>query len=276
MKTSFITSLTLILLLFCITSCSTDYRTKTEDQREQEKALRYNIKNIREYKSTFQFGVEQKPQLSNLKNFDEDGIKRKETAYSDGNIQSITTFEYDKNDNLITKNGMYQDSSFLFKITQNYYENNLRKEYYFYLPNGTYKYRNLATYDDSGRMTELKYYWPTGIKSINKYQYRGDKKTEDVEYSPTGEFKYRWIYKYDNRDNLVEAVQYYPDSIINGKNTYEYDSGKLLIKQVNYLGESVQNIFIFTYNDKKLVASETEMTSSGTIYAKYTYEYDYY
>lgn len=263
------------MLLF-VSSCSTDSKNKTEEQLEHEMALKYRIKNITTYKTTFQFGTEQKEQLSNIKFFDENGFKKKEIPYSDGKIESIITFEYDKKGNLLTEKGIKPDSSFLFKITRDYYENNQRKELCFYLPDGTYKYRNIATYDKSGRMIELKYYWPDGLKSINKFVYRGNKKTEDTEYAPNGEFRYKWTYKYDNRDNLIEAVQYYPDNIINSKITYEYDRGKLLIKQSNYFGESLQNETSLTYTDKKLVASKTETTSGGMISAKYSYQYEFY
>ncbi len=276
MRTLRINSLKLIILLFCVSSCSSDYKSKTEEQMENEMALKYRIRNITEYKTTFQFGNQQNKQISNLKIFDENGMKKKEIGYSLGSIENIITFEYDKNGNLLNESGIKKDSSFLFKITRSYYENNLRKELYFYLPDGTYKYRNLATYDKSGRMIELKYYWPDGLKSINKYVYRGHKKTEDTEYSPDGEFRYKWIYKYDNKDNLIEAVQYYPNNIINRKITYEYDLGRLLVKQSNYFGESIQNIFSFAYNDKKLMSSKIETSAGGMISAKFSYQYDFY
>ena len=276
MRTYPFNSSILIIMLFCVSSCTIDYRTKTEDQLEHEQAVKYKIKNIKEYKAIYQFGSEQKEQLNNLKNFDEKGFKKKEIRYADGQIESIVTFEYDKNGNLLLENGSKPDSSFLYKTTMSYYENNLRKELYFYLPDGTYKYRNFAKYDKSGRMTELKYFWPDGLKSINTYVYRGHKKIEDTEFTPDGVFRYKWINKYDNKDNLIEAVQYYPDNVINSKIVYEYDDGKLLIKQTNYFGESIQNILSFTYNNQKLVSSKTETTSAGRISAIYNYQYEFY
>lgn len=276
MKHSLINSAKLIIVLFCISSCSIDYKTKTEEQLEHEMAVKHKIKSITEYKIIFQFGLEQKERINRLKSFDKNGFKQKEIAYSEGNIENSSTFEYDKSGNLLNVNAINPDSSFLFKITRNYYENNLRKDLYFYLPDNTYKYKNVATYDKSGRMTELKYYWPDGLKSINKYSYRGSKKMEDTEYSPEGEFRYKWIYQYDNRDNLIEAVQYYPDNKINAQVRYEYYRGKLLLKQNNYFGESLQNVFSFTYNDKKLIESKTETTSGGMISAKYSYRYEFY
>ena len=276
MKISFINYIILISLMLFIFSCSNDSKIKTEEQLEHEMVLKHRIKKITEFMPSIVFGAEQKEQVSNLRFFDEKGFKKKEISYFDGSIENIVTYEYDKAGNLIIENGIRSDSSFLYKITRSYYENNLRKELYFYLPDGSYKYRNLATYDKSGKMIELKYYWPDGLKAINKYQYKGNRKIEDTEYAPNGDFRYNWIYKYDNRDNLIEAVQYYPDSIINRKITYEYDAGKLLIKQRNYFGESVQNIFLFTYDDKKLVSSKIEVSAAGMISAKYRYEYEFY
>ena len=276
MRILHINSAAIIILLFCVSSCSTDYRNKTEEQLEHEKVVKYKIKSIKQFKNTFQFGIEQKEQLSRLENFDENGFKQKEIIYSDGNIESNINFEYDKNGNLINANSSTPKNSFIYKITRNYYENNLIKELYYYHADGTYKYRNIATYDKSGRMTELKYFYPDGLKSINKFVYSGHKKTEDAEYAPTGEFRYKWVYKYDNKDNLIEAIQYYPNNIINSKITYEYDQGRLLLKQINYFGESIQNISSFTYNEKKLLSSKTEMASGGMISAKYTYQYEFF
>lgn len=276
MRILFIKCFKFIILLLCISACSSDSGIKTEEQLEQEWTLKYKIKNVTEYKTPFKFGTEENEQLSHFKFFDEKGLKQKEIGYSNGSIETISLFEYDKNENLLNVKGINSDSGFLFKVTRTYYENNLRKDLYFYLPDGTYKYRNLATYDKAGKMIELKYYWTDGLKAINKYQYRGNKKTEDTEYSPEGEFRYKWIYKYDNRDNLIEALQYYPDSIINSKIIYEYDSGKLLTKQSNHFGESIQTIFLFTYNDKKLLSSKIEISAAGMISAKYRYQYEFY
>lgn len=276
MKKFIINIFTPIILLICISSCSTDNRNKTEEQQEHEMALKYSIKKITEFKNTFQFGTGQKEQICRLKIFDENGLKQKEVTYFDGNIESNLTFEYDKNGNLLNINAENPNNSFLYKINRNYYNNNLVKELYYYHEDGTYKYRNFATYDNSNRMIELKYFYPDGLKSVNKYSYRGHKKTEDTEYAPNGEFRYKWIYKYDNRDNLIEAVQYYPNKIINSKITYEYDQSRLLVKQINYFGESIQNIFTLTYNDKKLLSSKTETTSGGMISAQYRYQYEFF
>ena len=275
MRTPFIQIIILISLLVYISSCSISSTTKTEEQLEHEMALKYKIKSISEYQIDSQFGLKKK-ELNYFRLFDEKGLKQKEIAYFEGSIENIITFEYDINSNLLNSNAIKTDSSFLFKIARNYYENNLRKELYFYLPNGTYKYRNFATYDNSGKMIELKYYWPDGLKAINNYVYEGDKKTEDTETAPDGKFRYKWIYKYDKNGNLVEAVQYYPNNIINAKITYEYNSDNLLTKQINYSGESISIIYSFTYNDKKLLSSKTETTSSGMIAAKFGYEYEFY
>lgn len=276
MRILFSYSVKLIVFLLIISSCSTDHATKTDEQLEHEMVLKHRIKNITDYKTDIQFGVEQKEQISHIRNFDENGWKQKETTYSDGTITSSITFEYDKNGNLLTINAIEPDSSVLFKVTMNYYENNLRKEYYFYLPDGTYKYRNFATYDKSGKMTELKYYWPDGLKAINKYKYDGNKKTEDTEYAPDGKFRYKWIYNYDKNDNLIEAIQYYPGNKINGKIIYEYDLNNQLVKQTIYFEESVTNIFTFTYNEKKILSSKTTLTSFGRLSEKIRYAYEFY
>ena len=172
MSTLFSNNIKLIILLFFIYSCSNDHSTKTEEQLEHEMVLKHRIKTITDYKTDFQLGVGQKEQISHIRNFDEKGFKQKETTYSEEGLTSSITFEYDNKGNLLTVNALDQDSSFMFKVSMNYYENNLRKEYYFYLPGGAYKYRNLATYDKAGKMIELRYFWPDGLKAINKYGHK--------------------------------------------------------------------------------------------------------
>lgn len=276
MRTLFFYSSILIALSLIINSCSTDHSTKSEEQLEREMVVKYRIKSITDYKIDIDFGVEQKEQMIHVRNFDENGLKQKETTFTNGFLTSSRTFEYDNNGNLLTVNAIEPDSSIMFKAVMNYYENNLRKEYYFYLPSGAYKYRNLATYDKEGKMTELQYFWPDGLKAVNKYKYEGDRKTEDTEYAPDGKFRYNWIYKYDKKDNLTEAVQYYPDNKLNGKIIYEYDQNNLLVKQTVYVEEFLSTIMGFTYNDKKLLSGKTETTPGGRLSAKYRYEYEYY
>lgn len=274
-RTPIIQNVFLFIILFHFSSCSYNSVSKSEDQIEMEFALKHRIKSITEFKDA-QFGSFEKEQISHWKTFDEKGLKKKEIGYSDGKIESVVTYEHDNQGNLICSNAIKSDSSFLFKATMNYYENNLRKELYFFLPDGTYKYRNIATYDNDGKMTELKYYWPDGLKAQNKYVYDGNNKIEDTEYAPDGQFRYKWKYKYDSDDNLTEAVQYYPGNRINGKINYEYDSNNLLIKQVNFFGESVQNVISFEYNSQKLLSLKTETTYFGIVSSKYKYQYEFY
>ena len=235
------------------------------------------VKSLTENKTIFLLGVEQKSNLNQFIQFDKSGSRVKEIQYKeDGSIDCINTIGYNSDGNLIFKKGINADSSIVYKVTVSYDENKNRKELFFYLPDGTYKYRTISTYDRDGRMTELSWYWPTGFKSKNQYQYIGRRKIKDTEYDPQGKFTYVWEYEYDEKGNVISAKQFYPHNIINGKITYEFNKDNLLIKQVNYFGESIQGILTFEYDNKELLSTKTEYNSKGSVSAKYTYQYVFF
>lgn len=266
-----------LLFFNCTLFFSCSRPDKTNEIIGHEIILKNKVKKITEYKSIVHLGIVEKEQIINFKFFNEKGYLIKEKLFSsNGNTESVINYEYNINNNLVQKIGLDSINNLLFKETQSYDKNNNRIELFFYLPDKTYKYRNIAVYDNLGRMIELDWYWPTGLKAINKYKYDGSNKTEDVEYNPEGKFQYNWIYKYDFNNNLTEAIQFYPGKIINSKIVYSYNSENLLIKQVNYFGESIQNVITLNYDCNQLLQEKTEYSSSGRILAKYKYKYEFY
>ncbi len=268
---------TLSALAVCTSACKNENKFKTDEEKEHQLALEHNIKSIKEFKTAFLGDVPQKEIRSHEIFFNEDGNKIKEMDYSSETDKGLTiTYEYDKKENLISSKCLNPDNSIVFKTMRNYYADGNRKDLYFYLPDGTYKYRNTAEYDEKGNMINLKWFWPTGFKAENKYTYNDTKPMENSEYNPEGVFLYKWVYKYDKRDNLIEAIQYYPNNSINSKIDYAYNTKNQLIKQDNIIGEFVQNSLIFEYNNKNLLCTKTEYSTSGIISSKVRFEYEYY
>lgn len=266
-----------LFFVFCTLFVNCSDINKTVEEKERDLIVKCKIKSITEYMTVIHLGIEEDEIVSREKNFNEKGLIIKEKNFSSkGNVECINFYEYDNNDNLILKTGLNEDSSLLFKEARTFDVKNNRKELYFYLPDGTYKYRNIAVYDDEGRMIKLDWYWPTGFKARNLYKYDDFKKIEDVEYDPEGKFLYKWVYSYNEKGNLIGAVQYYPNSFLNCKIIYEYNIFNMLSKQINYFRESVQGVTTFNYDKNNLLKVKTEYSSTGRVTAKYRYKYEYF
>ena len=263
----------LIFLVIFLCACSSV--TKTDQEKERELIVSNNIKSITEYATILHLGIEKKEQLHRIKLFNTKGFIIKETIFSaDDSIESIVTYEYDKDDNLVLSTSMNADSGILFIETRTYDEKNNRKELYFYLPDGTYKYRNSASWDNKGRMIELDWYWTDGLSAKITYAYDGMKMIEKAEYNSAEKLQFKWRYKYDARENIIQAIQYYPNNIINSKITYEYNKYNQMIKQSYYNGESIHKMVTFAYNKSNLLSAKTEYSPSGRISIKYRNQYE--
>jgi len=238
-------------------------------------ALKYKITSITEYRTDIHLGIDQPEHVSQVKVFDSNGFKTKETEYNlAGEIDAILSYSYDSAGNLILVSAVSRDGGLLFRETRSFDANRNRTGLYYYLPDGTYKYRNVATYDKAGRVTELRWYWPAeGLVSTNKYQYAGDKKIEDAEYNQQNELNYRWKYEYDVRGNLTEAAQNSPANIINRKLTYEYNNDNQLVKQTTYYDTALHSDERYEY-DQDLLKSKTLYNLNGKVTAKFRYEYE--
>jgi len=267
---SFFGELFLLVFLFACTQTA-----KNAKEKERELILKNNIKCITEYVINMRQGTEEKEHVNHVKLFNSKGFITQETFFlADGSMDFFATNDYDKNDNLILTKAMKPDSSFFYKETKIYDENNnMIEKAYFEGANDSFFYRNTATYDSKGRMMEYFWWRPSGLRAKNKYAYDGMKMIENVEQDKDGKFSSKWIYKYDENENLIEAVQYYPDSIINSKITYAYNSNNELVKQTNYYRETILKMTTFEYDEKNLLIAKTEYSSAGKISAKFRYEY---
>ena len=261
------------LVLGLLSSCS--HHLKTDEETDRELMLRNQVKSMTEFITTVYVGIEKNEFISKEILFDRNGLKRKIINHgSDGSIESTVTCDYDKNNNLVLTKGINSDST-SFKEIRNYDKNNNRIDLYHYLPDGTYKYRNVASYDTEGRMTELDWYWPTGLKAKRFYYYDGTIKTEETEYSLEGALVYKWKYKYDSNHNLTEAVQYKPDNMILSRILYAYGNDNQLIKKIFYSGESIQNSQTYEYDKNGLLSVKNDFNPFGKVTAKYRYQYEF-
>ncbi|MBI4947359.1 MAG: hypothetical protein HY840_13285 [Bacteroidetes bacterium] len=262
------------LVLVLLSSCS--YHLKTEEEAERELMLRNKVKSITELTTPVRVSLDAEEYISKETIFDQNGFKRKVVNHNaDGSIESTVTCGYDKNNNLILTQGANSDKT-SFKETRSYDNHNNRIDLYHYLSDGSYKYRNRASYDSKGRMIELDWYWPTGLSAKRFYVYDGENMKEESEYSPQGQLLYKWKYKQDANNNLIEAVQYKPDSTILSKKVFFYSNVNQLIKRIFYSGESIQNSQTYEYNKNGLMSAKNDFNPFGKVSVKYRYQYEYF
>lgn len=262
----------LIILIF-----SAGCAKKTGEEKECETALVNKIKSMAEYKTHVYPDTAEKEYLSYVAMYDKNGLKTEERTYNpDSTVEGITIHYYNAEGNQILTTKRNPDSSLVYKIERTYLKNHLRKDYIFYQPDGSFKYKNSAVYDNEGKMIELQWIRPEGFVSKNKYVYEGKNMVEDSEYGSNEQLQYKWICKYDEAGNLVEKIQYYPDNSVNGKITYEYSDDNLLLKETNYSRESVVYLLEYSYDEKKLLKEKTASSFSGSILSRCQYRYEFY
>lgn len=266
-----------LLLILNIQSCTVNMDMKTAEQKEREMALKYKIRAIKLYQKDYRVGVALPEYLSQVRTYDENGLRIKELNYNDSvSVHSLISYEFDKNWNLVLSTSKGPDSGLIFREVRKYNDQNKRTELIFYLPDGTYKYRNVSTYDGDGNLIQLAYYWPEGLRCINKYSYKKGLKTADTEFDPQGRFNYKWLFYYDKCGNQTEAIQYYPDSVISARTICDYDDQNRLIKQIDYMGESVRLQSFFTYDLNGLTETKKEVSPAGNLMSRVRFEYVFY
>jgi hypothetical protein len=264
------------IALLLLVSCS---KVNNSKRTESDIYSANKIKTKTEYISRINLGIEEKEHVKEIKEFNSKGLATKETIYkNDGSLQTITTFEYDPDNNLIKTRKVSKDSSFLVKYISSYDAKNHLTEQYCYeeSENGPFLYHKVFGYDGNGKLMTVNWYWPTGKRAVDKYIYEGNNAKEFTESNSYGDLLFKWTYKYDNRNNLIESIQYYDSVAINAKIVYVYNPNNEMVKQTKYNKTVVDYTAAYEYDDKGLLTAKTEFALSGKAMAKYKYKYGTY
>ena len=262
-----------------IDACSKMNHNKTAEENEQYIALKYRIKNSKEYVTYYRLGGgEQAEYIRREKIYDSNGLRTKEIVHSpeDSSIENITLHTYDSFGNLVFRKAVKTDSSSLFSEKRIYDKNNNKTESYFYNADGSVLYHKTFVYDKEGRLLKSQIVHDGQLKSKYTYEYNGMNMTESDDFDSTGKFLSKWLYNYDAHDNQIEAVQYNSKNILQQKTTSEYNSMDFKTKETNYFGTELRDFFIYEYNWKNLLSVRTEYASNSKITAKYRYKYEFY
>ena len=267
----------LICLIMGFSTCSMN-SVKNPKEHDRELILKYKIKTVTEYVTSWNLGINEHERTNNIKSYNAKGLLTKETGFlKDGNIDFNSTNQYDKNDNLLSRISVKRDGTFISKIVRRYdQKNNLTELFRFEERDGPYMYGNTYTYDSKGRMKVCNWFWPSGLKAVDTYTYKGNLMIENVNLDSKGNFRFKWVNKYDPGDNLKESTQYYPNKIIQCRIVYQYNEKNELMELVRYFGETVQYRATYQYDKNGLLFKKMEYDPMGKISAQYRYRYEKY
>ncbi len=265
-----------LFYLFLLYGCTQEQPLDPKDERA--KILKYKIKSISEYITRINLGIPEKERIDHIRFFNQKGYFTREFRYLENEkIDYICNYAYDSHGNILRAKTVKSDSSLVADIEKKYNnKNQMTEQMCTEIAGGPYLYRNTFEYDTAGRMVDCHWYWPTGLRAVEKYFYDGKKKNKCINYGPSGQFLNNWIYKYDDRDNLIETIEYYPDSLVKSRVVCDYDKDNNMFQKTNYIESRVQVQSVYVYDKRGLLTSKTEYSSIGKESARLRYHYEYY
>ena len=264
------------LFLFQFYACAMGSKEPGEEKAERELISRNKIEKATEYSASIFGGIKQKEMLVHERTFDTDGKLMTELKFiPDSILDCSIVHAYTNTGNLDSTIARNADGSLLYRVKITYDDTDRRKEFFFYLPDGTYKYRNVSVYASSGQLAERSWYWPDGFKAKNVFVYENKRKISDTEIGPKGEFRYTWNYSYNKAGLLVEAIQLYPDSLVSAKVIYNYDSAGQMTEEQHENRSEFQSRSVYSYNSNGLLVLRVDFSASGRPIAEHRFAYEF-
>lgn len=230
-------------------------------------------------------------------------VRGKITEYRDGEIVGYYKEEYDKKDNVITRQYYDADGNKGINNKASYNEFGDLTESVDYDDEGTqtWKYTYKYTYDDDGNMTTKASYNEDGKQTgygeydengnttlsiaygssgiiIYKYEYSYDddgNKVSETSYEANGKVEYKIEYSYDDDGNQTGYVKYDKNGNVLGKTKKSFDKNNNLTSVTNYdADDNVTGKRKYTYDKNDVLTSLTYYDAAGNVKEKYKYTND--
>jgi len=177
------------------------------------------------------------------------------SSFEKTDVNGMTTFDYDKDNNLVKETHFYKDTIFplLYSIFE--YENNKKKIELLYNAAGTAGYR---------------------LSHKTTFFYDGEKLIREERTSPSMEGVYYYTeYKYDERGNLIFEARVQVDPYYIWATEYFYDSNNLKTKTVRFDDQYIDIIgYTEHYYLDELLSNEKSYSSQNVLYSEYDYMYN--
>ena len=256
-----------------------EYRTKIETPTfglEYELNGKVKSVDVHFYKVEEKFGELVKGKRENFRYkyyINEKGnLTRKEVYDSNNNLYGVTVYSYKTG---LLEHFKYLDSDgAIDDITQYKYDkkgNRIRSDH-FGSENNLKWFYNMS-YNDAGYLIEKNRYEPNGqLHSKDKYLYDNNgNMTEHSSYHSNGHLKYKYIYEYDKNGNETKITRYNSKKEIEMNEVYLYDPKSNLLNEMHkYNAEGKKSYSsLYLYNDEKDITKIESLLDE-----KFQYRYD--
>lgn len=175
------------------------------EQRERKRISNSGILSLTTTKYIYRFGkVDKTGTMESIVRFDSKGNKTKETFYNprDGKIESVKSYSYDRNGNLIEESTKKDEVS--TKIIHRYNLLNYKIESVYYKSDGTVERKISYVYDETGLLLETIGRLDDG-RIFMKDTYLYDDDGNVVEFKNTMK---KFIIRYDSFRNILSIAKY--------------------------------------------------------------------
>ncbi len=200
-------------------------------------------------------------------------MKETQTNYFDGKNEMYTfTYEYDKNNNLATKNRFNENNQQIGQISYEYDNKNRlikvsdttinQTATYIYRDNNEYSVRTEFILDNDTFYNIIAYELDNNGNILHQivYAQNSDDEIEQEDY-----------YNYNVNNQITSSKTYFLGILVN-KVEYEY-SGSLLMKKILYDEVGIYQIEEFDYNENDNIIKQTRKSRSGVVQNYIVFDY---
>jgi YD repeat-containing protein len=255
-------------------------REKQTEQTERKRIVSSGIQTVSQTKFLFKFGkVNPTGTMESFVRYDGKGniIRRVTYSPSDGKAADVTTYQYDKNGNLLEE--LYKKEENTLKTVHRYNALNNRVETVSYNAQGAVEKKVTFIYDETGLLLETFGRLDDG-KIFMRDSYLYDGRGNVVEYRNNLR---KFVMTYDRAGNMSSVVKYQRyfksyDSVqyvVNERFTFDYDRYDNLIELRSYRTDSTlksRTQYIVAESGK--ILSEKEYGSDGRLLYTKNLKYD--
>lgn len=220
--------------------------------------------------------------------------------YADGELQTTTEKQYDRNGNLIRQvedwkgrisktlwqydeNGneiqeiQYDDTGFIRSMATCEYDRNgncIRRIFDDALRNRTTT--SVYEYDDCGNHVKTIHYDPDGnIEETDEYEYdKNGNWLSSTTYDADGSQRYKLTWTYNEDGHCLDSTSYDGDGTIRSKTKYEYDEQGNQISYSNYEDRELVDQCKYVYNEKGNIIQASRYYEEGVLSYTQKMEYD--
>ncbi|MCR4680089.1 MAG: hypothetical protein K5636_00550 [Bacteroidales bacterium] len=207
--------------------------------------------------------------------YNEAGQLVKEQRFDpDGNVNTVTINEFDKNGNLFQSEQYDQDNILLQKSVNQYDEDGLLVQQSNYFGDGSTEYITRFVYDNVGHEIRREMYYDGRLDYVEReMEYQNGRLVKDTENDDYGNTMNIYFYEYDDKGQVVKHIREEVQNKDRRTYEYEYDEKGNRIKELVYDYNDMLIAKTYRkYNENNLLKEIEEEDLDN--YRKITLEYE--